>query len=363
MHRIGRVVAPLAAVTAFVATTSPAIGAGHTLTTRAPVEALSADGPRVAIDVSGRFSHACNRIVVWNVLTGRVAPLTGSRGPTCGADGTSTGAGISALALAGTRAAWIVNQGGNTESDDTLITATLGGPQRVLARASRQGQVDGSQLAGTWLGGLVGDGSFLGVSAWTTVFSDPVGCRQPGGPSDPTACDPLTTRSAFRRVRSTGLSGIAPNAGVAQAADSGRVATLAPNGDVTAFTQAGRKLAQITPGATPLAVGLRGTRVVVLTKARSLEVYDALSGALVHRWPLRGAASPMVDTHDGIAIYRVYRTLYAVRLATGKTAAIATAPRRIDHLQIEGPGVTYSFSTPSRGTVRFLPFAGVSARV
>ena len=125
----------------------------------------------------------------------------------------------------------------------------------------------------------------------------------------------------------------------------------------------GRKLAEVTPGATPLAVGLRGTRIVVLTKAHALEVYDALSGSLVHRWPLRGAASPMVDVHDGIAVYSVYRTLYAVRLATGRTAAIATAPRRIDHLQIEGPGVVYSFGTPQHGKVRFLPFAGVSARV
>jgi hypothetical protein len=150
---------------------------------------------------------------------------------------------------------------------------------------------------------------------------------------------------------------------VAQAADGGRVATLTSNGDVAAYTEGGRKLAKITPGAAPLAVGLRGTRIVVLTKAHTLEIYDALSGRLVHRWPLRGAASPMVDVHYGIAVYSVYRTLYAVRLATGNTAAIATAPRRIDHLQIEGPGVVYSFSTPQHGTVRFLPFAGVSARV
>jgi hypothetical protein len=357
------VLAPIAAATAFVATAGPAQAVPHTITTRGPVEAMSADGSRVAIDVSGRFTRACNRIVVWNVLTGALTPLTGSSGPTCSADGTSTGSGVSQLALAGTRAAWIVNRGGNTESIDTLVTATLGGPQRVLARTVRRGEVDGAQLAGGWLGGVVGDGSFLGVSTWTTVFSDPVSCKQPGGPSDPTACDPVTTHSALSSVRLRGLSAIAPNAGVAQASDSGRVATLRPDGDVAVYTQAGRKVGEVVPGAAPLAVGLRRTRVVVLTKARALEVYDALSGSLVHRWPLRGAASPMVDTHYGIAVYSVYRTLYAVRLATGKTAALATAPRRIDHLQIEGPGVVYSWSTPSRATVRFLPFAGVTARV
>jgi DMSO reductase anchor subunit len=81
-----------------------------------------------------------------------------------------------------------VNQGGNTESDDTLVTAAIGGPQRVLAHASRHGQVDGSQLTGSWLGGLVGDGPFLGVSSWTTAGS------------------PSIAHSALSRVRSSALS-------------------------------------------------------------------------------------------------------------------------------------------------------------
>jgi hypothetical protein len=44
---------------------------------------------------------------------------------TCGADSTSTGAGVRELAVAGPRVAWIVNLGGNTQSGDSLYTASL----------------------------------------------------------------------------------------------------------------------------------------------------------------------------------------------------------------------------------------------
>ncbi len=152
--------------------------------TRGPIEALSADGARVAIDVSARF-------------TPRMQPDRGlerpepPRHPAHRLDRTDLRGrrhehGRRGLAARPGRDAggWVVNQGGNTESDDTLVTAAIGGPQRVLARASRHGQVDGSQLTGSWLGGVVGDGSFLGVSTWTTAGS------------------PSITDSALSRVRS-----------------------------------------------------------------------------------------------------------------------------------------------------------------
>src|SRR5437667_4123391 len=98
-------------------------------TTFGEIEALAMDGPLVAYDVGARenVNARCNKVVVWNVRTGARKKVSGKK--TCDADDTSTGAGVAQLAVAGHRGAWIVNQGGNTESDDYLYTSSSGQPK------------------------------------------------------------------------------------------------------------------------------------------------------------------------------------------------------------------------------------------
>src|SRR6266536_3043593 len=111
------------------------------------IESLAMDGSRVAYDVQG--SPECNKLFVWNVRSGAGALVSGKW--TCEADSTSTGGGVTAIAVAGSRIAWIVNLGGNTESNDYLYTASLPKPKETLrARARRTGEIDGV-LAGDWI--------------------------------------------------------------------------------------------------------------------------------------------------------------------------------------------------------------------
>jgi hypothetical protein len=99
------------------------------------IQAIDMDGARVAYDVR---TPACNKLFVWNVQSGGAARVSGRR--TCAADSTSTGAGVRDVAVAGRRVAWIVNLGGNTESDDYLYTASLPKPKEtLLASAIRTG--------------------------------------------------------------------------------------------------------------------------------------------------------------------------------------------------------------------------------
>src|SRR6187551_656945 len=67
------------------------------------IESLALDGSVVAYDVQGEQPHgpACNRVYAWNIATRRVAKVSGAG--TCGADNSSTGAGVSELAVAGSR--------------------------------------------------------------------------------------------------------------------------------------------------------------------------------------------------------------------------------------------------------------------
>src|SRR3954470_17401937 len=157
-------IAALALLIAVPAAAAPP-PAAKTKNTAGWIESLAMDGPRVAYAVQDR-SGGCTKVVVWNVLTGSAVLASGPA--TCGADSTSAGGGVTQIAIAGTRLAWVVNQGGNTESSDSLYTASVpGAKERLLVSTVRTGSVDGT-LTGGWIGGLVGSGDRIAVNRWTT---------------------------------------------------------------------------------------------------------------------------------------------------------------------------------------------------
>src|SRR5580765_4149401 len=88
-----------------------------------PLNAVAMDGPLVAYDVGNAvfLSGLGDKVLVWNVLTGKTTKMSGKF--TDQADITSTGRGVRELAVAGQRVACIINGGGNTESDDSLYTS------------------------------------------------------------------------------------------------------------------------------------------------------------------------------------------------------------------------------------------------
>ena len=138
--------------------------AAHVKNTNGWIESIAMDGSRLAYAVKG--GATCTKVFVWNVLNGSAARVSG-RG-TCAADSTSTGGGVTEIAVAGTRLAWIVNMGGNTESADLLYTASRpAAREQLVANVLRTGDVDGT-LTGGWLGGLVGSGDRIAVDQFTT---------------------------------------------------------------------------------------------------------------------------------------------------------------------------------------------------
>src|SRR5205809_2847361 len=113
MTRIVSLLALTALLLAFPAEGAPT--ATRIKNTNGWIESIGMDGPLLAYDVGG---PSCNKLFAWNVRTGAGALVSGKR--TCAADSTSTGGGVTEIAVAGLRVAWIVNLGGNTESDDYL---------------------------------------------------------------------------------------------------------------------------------------------------------------------------------------------------------------------------------------------------
>ncbi len=328
------------------------------------VGGIAMDGPLVAFDVSSSSKMRCNRMFAWNVKTG-ARKLVSGKG-TCEAQSTSTGAGVVETAVAGRRIAWIVNLGGNTESEDYLYRSSWGKPkERRVATATRSGD-DPSSLAGGWIRGLVGSDSVLAVNRWTTAANGHV------------------TSASLRRIAGRGLRTIAsgPDTRVAVVADSGRIAVLRSGGIVALYSQNGDLLRRITPSM-PRAVGLSKKSLVVLTKANTLEVYRTSTGSLLHTWPVKGRwgprrrVDPDLDVHKGVAVYSTWHSVHAVRLSSGRDVVLRrigrdTKKRRrlVAGVEIEAPGVVYAFDTfhirppfETTGQVVFMPMAKVLARV
>jgi hypothetical protein len=316
-----------------------------------PIESLAMDGFQIAFDVRGDLSpgvRRCNKVYAWNVATGAFATVSGKG--TCEADITSTGAGVAELAVAGSRVAWIVNQGGNSEKSDVLFTALLPKPkERSLGSALRVGGgAYGEPWVGTWIGGLTGSGAVLAVNQWTTVHGGAVGTAR------------LRTVGSAMRTIATG-----PQTLHAGSTDGTRIAVLRDDGSVALYSVAGKLLRRVQPSP-PKEAALGGGYLAVLTKANTIEVYSASSGKrLFIRHPAKGAAS--LDVEGGLAVYlapkaggRQLRAVHVLRLQTGKDTVLTTQARAIVDVQIEAPGVAYAVATPGyRGAVVFVPMSRV----
>jgi len=307
------------------------------------IDSIAMDGPRLAYAVEG--GAGCTKVFVWNVVTQSAALVSGKG--TCTADSTSTGAGVTQIAVAGRRFAWIVNLGGNTESTDDLYSASVPAPrEKLVASAYRTGNVDGT-LKGSWLGGLVGSGDRIVLNQFTTDAAGSV------------------ATAALRRL-DNGLTTIAAGTATlhSESLDLHRVAVRRPDQRIALYdADTGRLLLTVSPTSVR-EVALRKDYIVALTRTRTIEIFDARTGTSVRTLPVLPGASKL-DVHSGLAAYAVGRIVHVVRLADGKDAVLATAPRAVAALELEAPGIAYAYNTVKGtkdvGNLAFVPMANATS--
>jgi len=315
------------------------------------IESLAMDGSRIAYDVAGEYGtkHPCNEVYVWNVGRNKTSRASGRQ--TCGADNSSTGAGVRELAVAGGRVAWIVNQGGNTESGDHLyVSSVAGSRERVLATAFRTGDVS-AILTGNWLGGLVGSGGFLGVDHWATDSNGNV------------------TTARLQKIGAR-LGDLAQGAGtmLAESTDGKLVAVLRDDGTIGLYSTRGALLRTVTPVHTATEIAVRGDYLAALTTTDTLEVYNSHSGRRLHIWRAAHKAGSL-DVSSGFATYGApypsggyARVVHIRRLLSGRDRVLVTTPPALIGVQLEPAGLAYAFDriAPGRaGTVVFVPMSRV----
>jgi hypothetical protein len=284
------------------------------------------DGQRVVMATRDP-AIPCDRVHFWNVAWDRRVQLTQVDDHICPA---GAGSHVTALALGGVRAAWLVE---NPAGRRWLISATIVAcEERVVARAP-------AGNAGASMRGLVGDGGLVAFSA----------------------IGPPGVQAIWRDRRVAGRSAVTgralmPGTGsVALSADADRVAVLSRGGRIEVRSKFGA-LEEVVQAPGARAVSLRGGNLAVLAGKR-LDVFDLASGTRTHSWHAPAGARS-VDMQFGVATLAAGRSVYAVALATGHRAVLATAPSRVE-AQIEAPGVVYRYNAAGSGEFRFVPFAKV----
>lgn len=320
-----------------------------------PVAALAMDGSRVAYDLSSRDAaqaHATNKVLVWDVRTGKTVKVSGKK--TAVVDDVG-GSGVFQVAIAGSRVAWLVNEGGNVESDDYLFTSSVTKPkERQVASALRSG--DGcmgretTDCAGPWLGGLVGSGSTIALNRWTT---DTQGQMTSAGLYDLEGTQTRQVASGAETV-------------TAVSADAGREAVLHSDESVAVYSKSGAVLMTL-PAASAQEAALSGKKLVVVTRTRQLQIYDTGTGSLEKTLSTKGRGLHNLDVQGNIAIYTTGKLLRAVNLSSGKTREIGALGNRIAFARIDSAGVAYAANLVraqfGKSTLVFEPLARVKAAV
>jgi hypothetical protein len=307
--------------------------------------ALAMDGAQVAYATQADAPTNCDKVFTWNVASRAGVLVSGPKAGSCG-DDEPHGQRVVQVAIAGSRVAWIRNITGNTESDDTLFAASVPKPnEKLVASATRTGNTDGGPLKGGWIAGLTGSGAVLAVNTWTTNGA--------GG----------VTKAWLKSVGASHLTAIAAGAGtlVAASADTGRIAVARSNGSVAIYSASGSVLRTIKPSS-EREIALRKDYLVVLTKTKTLEIYNSRTGKFIRKWAVPGGAANL-DVSSNIAVFSVWRKLYALQLTSGKLAVLAQPKRAVVAAEIETPGVVYAYNSirgiKEVGNIAFVPLRTV----
>lgn len=340
---------------------STSASGGKILQLHAPLVALAMDGSHIA--------YVANRVFVWNLGTGKTTQVSGRQ-----ADG---GRGVTQLAIAGARVAWLSQSGGNEESDQDLYASSLLSPKaRHVLGVVRSGNQCGAgrggyapACAGTWLGGVVGSGKRILVNRWTTDTTGAI------------------SNAGLYALKVTTLEPVARGSETVQAvaADSRRAAVLQwrwlPNEKtIHVYSATGRPLVSMTPSRQPEAIALSGRNLVVLTHNGKLFHYDARTGSLGKIFTPHGSPNQQVlAVHGNIAVYStpvhysgsgpiVRSAIRALNLSTGKDRPVGYLPGQITLARMDSTGLVYANDlwTSRKGYVNqlvFLPFKRVAAAV
>jgi hypothetical protein len=337
---------------ASVAAAAPGPGKPVELALRGPVRAMAADGDRVALSVG--FGGGCVNVLVWEPTRKRVVRLQ----PASACE-PNPREGTNAVALAGTRAAWLRTAGGNS-LEMWLRSATLTRTTPVdIAMTATTGDAGHGEL----IRRPIGDGALI---AFTVEHRCDAYTNE--GPSQcPLGVEHGTVLDAA--VYAIGGLGLCPTRARRDPPGCSRIARS--EGELTVLAVHGRRMA-VRADRGVLLLGRTGgvlrtfdvaARTAALTDTRvalrtadAVEVYDLASGDLVQRFAAARDVR-LEDLERDVLVTASAGTLTLRRLGGGRTVTFHTGG--VARGQLEPAGL---FVSGAR-RVTFLPMREVARRL
>lgn len=304
---------------------------GHTLrkSPSGPIEAIAQDGGNVAWLTSGGVK-TCDAVhVLAPGKPDRSLPQPSSGSMTCRWD---LADGVPQLAFASgiSTALWTLHESGPAPFD-YVVSASVGGAEKQLARLAHAG--DGT---GKWLGGVAGAGKTLAFSWDDVEYVDKLACLSGG------SCKMKVADGGIKLVSHSGVTAL-PNAvpALQLAASSGRIAyipaTIAKAGRPLASANNVIYLVDATTGnlighplvhGIPAAIALSPHVLAVLTQRGPhdrISWFSTTDTSKIGSVLVSQRAVPVeLAASDQLIVYRVGRTLYGVSTATGHIRALAS---------------------------------------
>jgi TolB protein len=316
---------------------------------RTPTLALdmSADNGRAAVATSGETG--CGPVAIWG------ARKSATRIPESAECGDADW--IEEFAFAGRRAAWTYEEDTSSLSFTGLVTGALGSRARELATADNDGHKH--------LGNLAGDGPLLVYSTWRGKCCSYYPLRLRKGPVK----EPKLWRIVGEGAPSSQLVLAGPDAVDVVAVDASRISVLRPDGVLAIVNETGKRLSAFRLGRRGIeAVSLTGPQFVVY-RGKTVEVRDATTGKVKHRWPVTssdGAEISFEDAQGNFAVYTEGIAIHLLRLSDGRDRVLAIAKQAGPaHAELEPEGLYYSYNETGSahpGRVAFVPYKELTAR-
>ena len=262
----------------------------------------------------------------------RTLPQPPSAGLTCGwnlADGPSQLAVASRMSAA----LWTLHESGPSPAD-RVMAASIGGPERQVARLAHA-----SNGTGDWLGGVAGAGSTLAYSWDDVEYVDPDACLSGGSCKQKIADGGI--RVVFRShpgFQAKPLPRALPALQLAAAA--GRIAyvpaTVVKSGHPTVSTDntlhivdavTGDPVGDVFVKGIPIAIALSSHVLAVLTTSEGprdrISWFSASDGTKLGSALVSPLAAPQLAASDRLIVYRVGRLLRGISTRTGRSVKLA----------------------------------------
>ena len=333
--------------------------------TKHPIAKVAHDGGRIAWITSRPGGDVNGEVVCIEV---RAADLSGARRiglhARCGVMGAPYH-----LALAGARALWTEDEGGGSNEQLELYTASSYLPRRArrVGDFFYHGNFGGEYLH------LAGDRRTLAY-AWATTGIPTEEefdlCDKEGGP-----CRYRLLGGGAARVGAGSVPQRIPHVPPAAlfAASVGRIAVvpaaeplvnvpkphIAPGTAVEIRTAGdGALLSSFAPGGTVRAVALDGATAAVLVRdaaGKRIERYDALRGVLLDATPVPPATAPAIDADGSLVAFRVDRSIRVLDAVRRRIRHVWTARRAPVGVSLEGTRLVWAVNGTRGGRIQTAP--------